>query len=165
MQNILGVKKIHKNSQLPEKNEVGDWIDLYNNSSCKMIQENGNDEMSEACFVDLEKSDMDVKSGETVKISFGVGFEIPFGYSIELVERSGTFRKYGLILANSVGCIDQTYKGEVSGMFFATRDTKVKFNERLVQFKLIKQEIFKIKEISELSNSLRGAGGYGSTGR
>ena len=93
--------------------------------------------------------------------------ELPKGKELHLLPRSGTFRKYGLILTNSEGIGDDTFIGdndEYLAMMYATRDGSVSINDRLIQIKIedaMPQVEF--EEVEEFGNIDRGS--YGSTGK
>lgn len=92
--------------------------------------------------------------------------EIPAGYEAHIVPRSSTFKRWGILLVNSVGIIDNSYKGDNDIWMFpayATRDTTINFNDRICQFRLFKnQELVTFETVETLGNKDRG--GYGSTG-
>lgn len=122
---------------------VGDWIDLRAAETVEM------------------------KAGEFKMIPLGVAMELPKGCEALVVPRSSTFKRYGIILANSIGIIDESYKGdddEWNFLAYAMRDTEIKKNERICQFRIIgHQPEIEIKEVDALGNENRG--GIGSTGR
>lgn len=99
-------------------------------------------------------------------IPLGVAMELPHGYEALVAPRSSTFKKYGLILANSIGIIDESYKGdndEWNFLALAVRDTKIHKNERICQFRIIQhQPLIHLEEVETLGNADRG--GIGSTG-
>ena len=99
--------------------------------------------------------------------SLGVSMELPKGYEALCVPRSSTFRKYGVILVNSVGVIDETFCGDEDVwqfLAYAMRDTVIPKNERICQFRIIEhQPAIEFEEVEKLGNKNRG--GIGSTGR
>ena len=123
--------------------ECGDWIDLR------------------------AAEDIELKTGEYKMIPLGFAMELPKGYEALLLPRSSTFKKYGVILANSMGVIDESYCGDSDEWMFlayAVRDTKIPKNERICQFRIIEhQPSIHIVEVDFLGNKNRG--GVGSTGR
>jgi len=133
---LRGVQKI-------ERFNVGDWIDLR------------------------AAEDVVLKAGEEATIPLGVAMELPAGYEALVAPRSSTFRKYGILMTNSIGIIDESYKGDNDEWQFpayAMRDTEIKKNERICQFRIIEhQPCINIIEVKELGNADRG--GIGSTGR
>ena len=92
--------------------------------------------------------------------------KIPDGYEVHIAPRSSTFKKWGLIQTNGVGVIDNTYCGDsdIWGMpVYATRDTVVNVNDRICQFRIMKnQPKIEFEEVDELEGVARG--GFGSTG-
>jgi dUTP pyrophosphatase len=139
---IIKIKYL-KDIQKIERFNVGDWIDLR------------------------AAEDVTMKAGEYRMIPLGVAMELPKGYEALVAPRSSTFRKYGVILTNSVGIIDEAYKGdndEWNFLAYAVRNTFIKKNERICQFRIIKhQPLIHLQEVDTLGNADRG--GIGSTGR
>lgn len=119
-------------------------------------------------WVDLRAAEtVTMKAGEYQLIPLGVAMELPNGYEAIVAPRSSTFRKYGIILANSIGVIDEAYKGdndEWQFLAYAIRDTVIPKNERICQFRIIEHQpkLF-FAEVESLGNADRG--GIGSTGR
>lgn len=126
-----------------ERFNIGDWIDLRS------------------------AEDISMKAGEFRMIPLGVAMELPKGYEALVAPRSSTFKKYGIILANSIGIIDESYNGdndEWKFLAYAVRDTTIKKNERICQFRIIQhQPLIHLIEVDSLGNADRG--GIGSTGR
>ena len=118
-------------------------------------------------WVDLRASeDVALKAGESALIPLGIAVELPEGYEAHVVPRSSTFRNYGILQTNSMGVIDCTYCGD-NDMWrwpvYATRDTVIHTNDRICQFRIMKNQpelIF--EEVEHLGNENRG--GFGSTG-
>lgn len=122
--------------------------------------------IEEGDYVDIRAAeDVDLLPGESTLINLGVSGEIPEGYFVELLPRSSTFERYGIIQTNSKGIIDKSYSGDndIWKMpVYATRETHIKKNERIAQFRLVKKNKFRMKEIVHLKDQNRG--GFGSTG-
>jgi dUTP pyrophosphatase len=119
-------------------------------------------------YIDLRAAeDITMKAGEYKAIPLGVAMELPAGYEAMVVPRSSTFKKYGIIMANSIGIIDESFKGDNDEWHFvayALRDTFIQKNERICQFRIIQhQPMIHLKEVEHLGNADRG--GIGSTGR
>jgi dUTP pyrophosphatase len=119
-------------------------------------------------WIDLRAAeDVTMKAGEYKMIPLGIAMELPVGYEALVAPRSSTFRKYGVLLANSIGIIDESYKGdndEWNFRAYAERDTFIPKNERICQFRIIEhQPSLSIVEVDTLGNPDRG--GIGSTGR
>ena len=102
---------------------------------------------------------------ELVKVDLGIKVEVPKGYYMEIVARSSLAKK-GIILGNSVGIVDADYRGPVFAPLRNVGKTKVILSagDRVVQamIKPVKQVTF--KKATKLSETIRGEGGYGSTG-
>ena len=118
-------------------------------------------------WIDLRAAEnVFMHQGEFKYIPLGVSMEIPEGYEAHIAPRSSTFKKYGIIMANSIGIIDNSFKGDNDIWMFpayATRDTTIDFNSRICQFRLFKnQEGIEFVKVDTLGNDDRG--GYGSTG-
>jgi dUTP pyrophosphatase len=119
-------------------------------------------------WVDLRAGEtVEMKAGEYAMIPLGIAMELPAGYEALVAPRSSTFRKYGIILVNSIGIIDESYCGdgdEWNFLAFAVRDTIIPKNERICQFRIIEhQPAVVFDEVETLGNPDRG--GIGSTGR
>ena len=91
----------------------------------------------------------------------GLAFEIPKGYVGLLFPRSSITTKQ-MMLKNSVGVIDSVFRGEVKLRFIGTDDYKV--GDRVGQLIIIPYPEIELEEVEELEDSVRGTGGYGSTG-
>ncbi|GIU69794.1 MAG: putative deoxyuridine 5'-triphosphate nucleotidohydrolase YncF [Candidatus Woesearchaeota archaeon] len=138
----IKIKYFKKDTNKLEKIDKGDWIDLF---------------VSE---------DIEMNAGEFLLIPLGVAMELPEGYEAHVAPRSSTFKKYGLIQVNSIGIIDESYKGDDDQWYFpvlATRDVSIPKNSRICQFRIIeKQPEVEFQEVEFLQNKNRG--GFGSTG-
>ena len=110
--------------------------------------------------------DISMKEGEFRIIPFNISIQMPKGYEGYIAPRSSTFKKFGLLQANSFGIIENEYCGptDIWGMpVYATCDTFIPDGTRIAQFRIQKmQPEFEIIE-SDLSNNTN-RGGYGSTG-
>ncbi len=107
-----------------------------------------------------------VPAHATVLIHTGIAAEIPEGYCGLIFARSGLATKRGLAPANKVGVIDADYRGEIMVALHnhSDKDCEVEPCERIAQLAIVpflKAEFF---EVEELSSTVRGAGGFGSTG-
>lgn len=118
-------------------------------------------------WIDLRAAeDVKMKKGEFKLISLGIAMELPKGYEAHIVPRSSTYKNFGIIQANHCGIIDQSYCSNEDIWKFpaiAMRDTKIQTNDRICQFRIIKnQPKINFKEVDDLKNEERG--GFGSTG-
>ena len=105
--------------------------------------------------------------GERAMIPTGLSFEIPLGYEIQARPRSGWAAKSGLTVLNTPGTIDADYRGEVKIIVINLGNESVTFNdqERCAQLVIAPVYQAQFEVVSELSDTERGAGGFGSTGR
>lgn len=122
---------------------------------------------SDGDWIDLRiAEDVTLEAGEFKLIPLGVAMMLPKGYEALVIPRSSTFKKYGIIQANSVGLIDETYCGNNDEWHFpayATRNISIPKNTRICQFRIIEhQPPVGIVEVTALSEVNRG--GFGSTG-
>ena len=95
--------------------KTGDWIDLY----CAQ--------------------DMTLHAGDFALVPLGVSMQLPEGYEARTAPRSSTFKRWGLLQANSVGVIDNSYCGtndEWKLPVYATRDTVIEKGDRICQFRI-----------------------------
>lgn len=98
-------------------------------------------------------------------VRLGVGFNVPENYVMLLCIRSSTPKKKGIMLANSVGIIDEDYKGEVMALVHNIKNEEVTLEkgERLTQAVLVPTTYFAPVQVEELTETERGAGSFGST--
>ena len=102
----------------------------------------------------------------TVLIHTGIATEIPEGYCGLIFARSGLATKRGLAPANKVGVIDADYRGEIMVALHnhTENDAKIEPCERIAQLAIVPFLKAEFSEKDELSDTVRGAGGFGSTG-
>ena len=118
-------------------------------------------------WIDLRASEnVSLKAGEFKLIPLGVAMELPQGYEAHIVPRSSTFKTWGIIQTNSMGVVDCSYCGD-NDMWrmpvYATRDVEIHVNDRICQFRIMKnQPKISFEEVEHLDNEDRG--GFGSTG-
>ena len=113
------------------------------------------------------ESEVTVSPGETTVIPTGLAIEIPSGYAGLVFARSGLATKKGLAPANKVGVIDSDYRGEILvGLHnHGAAPVTVTPGERIAQLVLTPVLAAEFIEMDEISETRRGAGGFGSTGR
>ncbi len=113
-----------------------------------------------------EKEPVTIEPGKTVLIHTGLSFEIPEGFAGLIYARSGLATKKGLAPANKVGVIDADYRGEVMVSLFNQSGIPqtVEPGERLAQMIITPFLKADFTVSDELSDTLRGQGGFGSTG-
>ena len=107
-----------------------------------------------------------IKAHETVKIGTGLAFELPNETFAAIFARSGLATKQGLRPANCVGICDSDYRGEyiVALHNDTDEDKSINAGERIAQMVLMPYIPMIFEEVEELEESVRGAGGFGSTG-
>lgn len=140
------IKKIHPEAKVPVYGSAGAaCFDLY-----------------AASIIGTES-----ETDRTVLYGTGLQFEVPEGHVMMIYSRSGHGFKHGITLANSTGVIDADYRGEVM-VKLTKRDTSIHgmpaVGERIAQAMIIPVEKVVFDEVGELSDTKRGAGGFGSTG-
>ena len=114
----------------------------------------------------LEKS-ITLGSLERQLIPTGLYIELPMGYEAQIRPRSGMSVQHGLSLINAIGTIDSDYRGElrIPMVNLSKESYTIKDGERIAQLVLAKVELAEWVEVDELEDSLRGEGGFGSTGK
>lgn len=107
-----------------------------------------------------------IPAGATVKISTGVAIEIPDGYFGAIFARSGMATNKGLRPSNCVGVIDSDYRGEIIVALHNDLGEcqTIREGDRIAQLVVMPYLEVQLNEVDELSETVRGAGGFGSTG-
>lgn len=126
-----------------QKISVGDWIDLR---SAERVE---------------------LKAGEYKLLRLGVGMILPDGYEAHVLPRSSTPSKFGIMMANNMGVIDNSYSGDADEWRFpavAIRNTIIEKGDRIAQFRIVKnQPVIEFEIVEHLNEISRG--GIGSTGK
>lgn len=160
----IKVKKLHKDAIIPNRNYEGD-----------------------ACYDLYSIDEYKIEGNETVKVHFGIAWEIPRGYCAIVFARSSSFAKK--MLKVNTGIVDQQYRGEIvclvnltaphshefvshdDGETWEATNKKLEMNsytvkkgESIAQVMFIKLPTFHLREVKELSKTDREANGFGSTG-
>ena len=132
----------NKNMGKIESIDVGDWIDLRAAETISM------------------------SAGDFRLISLGIAMKLPEGYEAHMAPRSSTFKKWGILQANSIGVIDNSYSGTNDIWKFpalAMRDTTIYEGDRICQFRIVKRqpevEFIEAEELDAVDRQ-----GFGSTG-
>lgn len=114
----------------------------------------------------LTDGEVSIAPGQTVLIHTGVATEIPDGYAGLVYARSGLASKKGLAPANKVGVIDADYRGEIMVALHnhGALPQTIGNGERIAQMVISPCVRAELEESDELSDTVRGAGGFGSTG-
>lgn len=141
----VGIKKLCANAIAPAYgSEFAAGADLY------------------ACM----EGDVTLEPGETKLIHTGIAMEIPVGYAGLIYARSGLATKRGLAPANKVGVVDSDYRGEIMVALHnhGTSAQTVAPGERIAQMVITPYLTAEFVEKEELTDTVRGEGGFGSTG-
>ena len=117
-------------------------------------------------WIDLRcAEDTYLSKGEFKLIPLGVKMQLPKGYEAIIAPRSSTFKRYRFLQSNSIGVIDETYRGQWMMPVYATEMMFIPKNDRICQFRIQKiQGDVAFDEVDELEETERGTGGFGSTG-
>lgn len=127
-------------------------------------------ETAHAAGMDLRASLIDeiiLKPLQRQLIPTGLFIELPVGYEAQIRPRSGLAFKHGISIVNSPGTIDADYRGEIKVLLVNLSDTdfKIANGERIAQMVVAKHETVVWSVAEELSETQRGEGGYGHTGK
>lgn len=115
----------------------------------------------------LPNGELVIKPMQRALVPTGLFMEIPVGYEGQVRPRSGLAIKSGITVLNSPGTIDADYRGEVKVILINLSDTDfvIKSGDRIAQLVIAKHEQMEVVEVETLSETERGAGGFGHTGR
>ena len=114
--------------------------------------------------MDLVITDIKLENTYDITYGFGIALEIPKGF-VGLIFPRSSIRKTDLILTNSVGVIDSGYRGELQATFKKFGLNKYNIGERAAQLVVIPYPEIQFQQVEELTNTERGDGGFGSTGK
>jgi dUTP pyrophosphatase len=106
--------------------------------------------------------------GERASVGTGIALAIPEGQAGLVVPRSGLAARHGISVVNAPGLIDAGYRGELRVLLLNTDRSEpfeVEPGDRIAQLVLVRVETGALEEVEELDETVRGAGGFGSTGR
>lgn len=141
----LQITKLHISAVLPTRAHPGDaGLDLYS----------------------VEEAH--IGPGERWSLGTGIALEIPAGHAGLVLPRSGLAREHGIALVNAPGLIDSGYRGEVRVLLLNTdpaETVRIEAGARIAQLVVTPIALPDPVEVAELSESARGDGGFGSTGR
>lgn len=143
---VLKIKRLENNRILPEyKTEGAAGMDL-----CAAISE-----------------PVELKPLERKLIPTGLKIELEHGYEAQIRPRSGLSIKHGITLINCVGTIDEDYRGEVCVpvVNISNETYTIQPDERIAQMIIARVEQAKLEVVTELTETARGVGGFGSTGK
>jgi dUTP diphosphatase len=110
---------------------------------------------------------IEIPPGGRVAVPTGLAFEIPEGFEGQVRPRSGLARKHGITLPNAPGTIDSDYRGEVQVLLanLGGESFVVNPGDRIAQLVIAPVVTAELEECDSLADSVRGAGGFGHTGR
>nr|MDA3780529.1 dUTP diphosphatase [Bacteroidales bacterium] len=113
------------------------------------------------------ENDITLKPLERVLIPTGLYIELPVGFEAQIRPRSGLAFKHGLSVLNTPGTIDADYRGEIKVILvnLSNENFVVKTGERICQMIIAKHEQANLIEVNVLTDTKRGAGGFGHTGK
>ena len=115
----------------------------------------------------LTTVDVTLAPGERALVPTGIAVALPAGYVALVHPRSGLAARHGLSIVNTPGTVDAGYRGEIKVMLINhdPRDAiELRRGDRIAQLVVQRVERARFTEVGELPDSVRGAGGYGSTG-
>ena len=114
----------------------------------------------------IDKS-IELKPGKSCLVPTGLSVAFPKEYEIQIRPRSGLAAKSNISVLNTPGTIDSDYRGEIKVILFnhGNKNFKINNNDRIAQMILTPVIKMDLEEINELPESIRGAGGFGSTGK
>ncbi len=114
-----------------------------------------------------ESKGVQLRAGERQLIPTGFSMELPAGFEAQIRPRSGLAFKHGVTVLNSPGTIDADYRGEVKVLLInlGEEDVLIRRGERIAQMVIAPVTRANIAAVVELSETARGEGGFGSTGR
>ncbi len=140
------IKKLNKSVQLPS------------------YKTNGASGMDLIAFIEKP---INLKSGKSCIIPTGLSVAFPEEYEIQIRPRSGLAAKNNISVLNTPGTIDSDYRGELKIILFnhGTEDFIINNNDRIAQMVLTPTIKMELEETSELPETIRGKGGFGSTGK
>lgn len=146
---------------------------LHFNVPIKKIKENamiptyGTDFSAGADLYACISEPVTIQPGQTYLVSTGISIETPPGYGAFLFARSGLATKKGLAPANKVGVVDSDYRGEVMVALYNQSNVPaiIEPQERIAQMVFLPYVAANFIEVDTLSDTVRGEGGFGSTGR
>jgi len=111
--------------------------------------------------------DLVLEAGNQLLVPTGIAMELPMGYEAQIRPRSGLALKHGISIVNSPGTIDSDYRGEIKVVLINHGKTAITIHngDRIAQMVIAQYEQITWQNVTELSETERGAGGYGHTGK
>ena len=146
MESVINIKKLDEKAIIPTYGtEYSAGVDLYA----------------------INEEELTIPAHETVLVKTGLAMEIPKGYGGFIFSRSGLATKKGLAPANKVGVVDADYRGEIMVALHnhSNEAQTIGAHERIAQMVFLPFLKANFNEVDELTETVRGAGGFGSTGQ
>jgi dUTP pyrophosphatase len=140
---------------------------------CKIVNKSTN---ATPAYATAQSAGMDLRANleapitlnpmERAMIPTGLFIELPVGYEAQVRPRSGLAAKHGITVLNTPGTIDADYRGEIKVILInlSTEPFEIQHGERIAQMVIAKHETVQWEEVEGLSDTERGAGGFGSSG-
>ena len=140
----INIKKLHKDAVLPSFAYIGD---------------------AGADICSVEHIFIPPKHWQIIKT--GISIELPDGYEAQIRPRSGLAAKHGITVLNTPGTIDSGYRGEIGVIIMnhSNDEFEIVIGMKIAQMVIAQYEIVKYNEVKILSDTERGHGGFGSTGK
>jgi dUTP pyrophosphatase len=141
-------------------------INIINNSGLPLPQY----ETAHAAGMDLRaftEAEIVIRPLQRMLVPTGLHIELPIGFEAQIRPRSGLAYKHGISIVNSPGTIDADYRGEIKVLLINLSDTDfvIKNGDRIAQMIIAKHETISWEAVEQLSETARGEGGYGHTGK
>ena len=145
----------------------------FYNMICKIVNKSNN---STPAYATAQSAGMDLRANleapiilkpmERAMIPTGLFIELPVGYEAQVRPRSGLAAKHGITVLNTPGTIDADYRGEIKVILVNLSNDafEIQHGERIAQMVIAKHETVQWEEVETLSETERGAGGFGSSG-
>ena len=140
---------------------------------CKIVNKSSN---ATPAYATSQSAGMDLRANlespvtltpmERAMIPTGLFIELPVGYEAQVRPRSGLAAKHGITVLNTPGTIDADYRGEIKVILvnLSSEPFEIQHGERIAQMVIAKHETVQWEEVEVLSDTERGAGGFGSSG-
>ena len=140
---------------------------------CKIVNKSTN---ATPAYATAQSAGMDLRANlespvilkpmERAMIPTGLFIELPVGYEAQVRPRSGLAAKHGITVLNTPGTIDADYRGEIKVILInlSTEPFEIQHGERIAQMVIAKHETVQWEDVEVLSDTERGAGGFGSSG-
>lgn len=181
---MVGKKRAHivaldRSERRPPSNQLKDlamWNPFYGLSTVKVaftklhpaaiIPTYGSEEAAGADLYAFESVTLAPRSQVLVPVRTGIAIQLPKGFEAQVRPRSGLALKKGITVLNTPGTIDSDYRGEIGVILFNTNHIlyRIEYGDRIAQLVIAPVFRAQFEEDRELGSTIRGEGGYGSTG-